>query len=478
MRILIGNAIDPAIRDRGDLRAWTQRVLWFARDDDLVVLCTDPDRPFLEYVTALTGVTRLRVLVAPPGPRGGLLLDPGRLTDVAFLRAVREVLSTDLGRVDEIFALWPSAGVSRFAAALGLAGRYPGAAFFAQGGGELANNKAAFRALAAGAAVTIAAGAVCRSAGEAVGATLALLDQAGAVMVKQAHNGAGVGNQLLLRDAQLASDHVGARHLHLLEGDRVEAVQAYWARRWDWASAGGRYPVVVEEFTRDAVSVYSEHFVTDDATRPTETGQLCYVGRRLSHQIVPLPDVADGVREQLLDGGARLAQAYQALGYRGHLSADAIVTPDGRVTFTEVNAQVSGSLHIYQEIAHGIVAVTANPQRSVVEYHVPPTWAVADFATFLRAVDELGCAYDPVARTGVIVSMPVTALEPGRAQFVFCLAYASDTDRQAMWERLDGRFATTGRQYRADEHVGVPQRSHRPNQRPLAADRTTEGILR
>jgi hypothetical protein len=461
VRILVGNHIDPAIRDRGDLRAWTQRVVWFAREGDVVVLSDEPDPRFLAYATSLTGVNpeSLRILVPPAGHHGGRLLDPEGLTSAEFLRTVRGVLGKiGLGQVDEVFALWPSAQVSRFAAALGAEDRFPGAEFFAQSGGEVANNKGTFRALAAAAGVEIPAGAVCRSRSEAIAATADLLASSGAVVVKQAHNGAGTGNQLVLRDAFLASDHVGARHLHQLAGGDPETIEKYWTQRWDWASAQNRFPVVVEEFTPHTVSVYSEHYAADDGTRPTEMGTLHYVGRRLSHQIVPLREVDQNIRKQLLDGGTRLAETYRTLGYRGHLSADAIVTTGGRVVFTEVNAQVSGSLHIYQVIAHHIVGVTAAPERSVVEYHVPPTWTVADFDTFLAAVDELDCAYNPDTRTGVIVSMPVIPLEVGRAQFVFCIAYGTDANHQAMFDRLDSRFATVpAGTYTASDHIGVPR---------------------
>ncbi|WP_127361667.1 preATP grasp domain-containing protein [Actinacidiphila soli] len=461
-RILIGNHIDPAIRDRGDLRAWTQRVLWFARDGDLVVLSDPPDPAFLKYVTSLTGVDPdgLSILVPPPGRHGGRLLDPESLTSPEFVATVAATLrASGPDRVEEVFALWPSASVSRLAEALGLADRLPGAAFFAQGGGELGNNKANFRALAAGAGVPTPAGAVCRSTDEAIDATGLLLAATGAVMVKQAHNGAGVGNQLLLRDPSLASDHVGARHLHHLTGDGAGAIEAYWKERWDWATVGGRYPVVLEEFAPDAVSVYSEHYAADAGTWPTEMGTLLYVGRRLSHQIVPLRGMHEAIRAQLLEGGTRLAEAYRALGYRGHLSADALVLPDERVLFTEVNAQVSGSLHIYQVIAHRIVDTAAAPQRSVVEYHVPPTWAVPDAETFFGALEELGCGYDRATRTGVIVSMPIVAAKGGQAQFLFCLAYTTDADRQAVWQQLDQRFASVPADaYRPSDRVGVQAR--------------------
>jgi biotin carboxylase len=462
VRILIGNHIDPAIRDRGDLRAWTQRIVWFARDGDVVVLSDEPDRRFLAYATSYTGVdpASLRFLVPPAGRHDGRLLDPESLNSAEFLRVARAELGVaGVDQVEEVFALWPSAHVSRFAAALGVEDRFPGADFFAQGGGELGNNKATFRALAAGADVPIPAGAVCRSPSEAVAATADLLSRTGGVVVKQAHNGAGVGNQLVLRNALLAAGHIGARHLHQLD-EAPEAIETYWAQRWDWATAQGRFPVVVEEFTPHTASVYSEHYADNGGTRPTEMGTLHYVGRRLSYQIAPLRGVGENVREQLLNGGTRLAETYRAFGYRGHLSADAVVTEDGRVVFTEVNAQVSGSLHIYQVIAHQVVDVKAVPERSVVEYHVPPTWAVPDFDTFLAAVHELGCAYDWKTRTGVIVSMPAIPLEVNRAQFVFCIAYATDADRQAMFERLDARFAVVpASSFGASDHIGVPRPS-------------------
>ncbi|MFF4755540.1 preATP grasp domain-containing protein [Streptomyces sp. NPDC002514] len=461
MRILIGNHIDPSIRARGDMRAWTQRLFWFARPGDLLVLCCEPDSAFVDHALAHTGVRRedLTVLAVPAGAWGAKLFDPSCLTAPAFLDQVRAALGpTGADAVEEVFALWPSAAVARFATAAGVADRFPGGAFFAQGGGEIGNSKANFRAVAAAAGVPILPGRVCRSTAEAIEATGALLEEsaAGAVVVKQTHNGAGVGNQLLVLDLQMAVDHVGARHLHHL-APSADGIAAYWAERWAWASGEGRWPVVIEEFAPGADAVYSEHYASDDGTRATETGRLLYVGRRLSHQVVPLDGVTAPVRAALLDGGTRLAEAYRAFGYRGHLSADALVLPDASVVFTEVNAQVSGSLHIYQSIAHGIVDVTAEPARQVVEYHVPPTWAVPSFAAFLTALDELGLAYDPATRTGVIVSMPAIPLAAGEpVQFVFCLAYDPSQGHADAFDQLDARFATVpAGTYDASQHIGT-----------------------
>lgn len=78
MRILIGNHIDPSIRARGDMRAWTQRLFWFARPGDLLILCCEPDTAFVDYALAHTAVKHeeLTVLTAPAGAWGDRLFDP------------------------------------------------------------------------------------------------------------------------------------------------------------------------------------------------------------------------------------------------------------------------------------------------------------------------------------------------------------------------------------------------------------------
>ncbi|PWJ05060.1 hypothetical protein DKG34_24970 [Streptomyces sp. NWU49] len=455
MRIIIANHIDPAIRDRKDLRAWTQRALWGAHDGDLLVLCAPPDPGFLKYATALTGTdpNRLQVVVPPPGRFGGRLLDPQMLTHPETLEQVRAHLA-DLGgdeAVEEIWALWPSASVARFAIELGLTEKLPGAGFLAQGGGELVNNKAVFRMLAAAAGVPVAHGTVVRDPAEATATTLSLLQNAGAVVVKQAHNGAGVGNELLVADPGLATGHAGARHLHHLNhtnpSDVSEEVAAYWRERWAWASTQGRFPVVLEEFVPDARTVYCEQHLTDTGTQPTEQGELAYTSRRLSHESVPLRDLPPAVEKQLLEGSASLARTYQAVGYRGRISTDAIVRPDGQVLYTEVNAQISGSWHIYEVFAHRIVRATQAPHRTVTESHVPPHWMVPDGAAFHRALADLGLGYNRATRTGVIVSMPIIdhPTGAGGAQFTFSTVHDSPAGHAVIWHALEDRFTTTPR---------------------------------
>lgn len=432
MRVLIGNHIDVAIRQRKDMRSWTQRILWFAKAGDLVVLPDYPDETFMRYVTGLTGVdpASLRVHVPPPGEFGHHLMDPGRLADEEFVRQVE----TDLDEVSQVFALWPSAQVSRFAEALDLGKWFAGSDFFAQGGGEIANNKASFRALAAAAGVPTARGEVVRNVDEAIAAMGRLLRTTDAVVVKQAHNGAGSGNQAVLR-GDVETAHAGTKHLHRL-APGPDGIREYWLERWNWASADGRFPVVVEEFRQRARTVYAEFDIGDDGIQHTETGTLLYVNRWLSHQVVPLRGLPDDVHARLVDGGRRLAEIYRALGYRGYFGPDAVLDENGEVVFTEVNAQVSGSAHLWGVIGHHVVDMRRDPQRSVVEYHWPKKWRVTGFVEFLAAIEELGCGYEPKSRTGVIVSTPFDELRG----LVVSVAYDTDQLRDSIHRKLAERF--------------------------------------
>lgn len=79
------------------------------------------------------------------------------------------------------------------------------------------------------------------------------------------------------------------------------------------------------------------------------------------------------------------------------------------------------------------------------------------FTAFLASLDELGLAYDPATRTGVIVSMPAIPLGPGEpVQFVFCLAYDPAEGSTDAFGRLDARFASVpAGTYDASQHIGA-----------------------
>src|SRR5689334_3759398 len=73
----------------------SQRMLWFARDGDVLVAPVAPKPDYVEYVTALTGVraSSLRIVVPPPGHAGERILTADRLADEGFLEELRRALA-------------------------------------------------------------------------------------------------------------------------------------------------------------------------------------------------------------------------------------------------------------------------------------------------------------------------------------------------------------------------------------------------
>ncbi|MGD9528528.1 peptide ligase PGM1-related protein [Pseudonocardia sp.] len=427
MRLLIANDIDETLFLRPDPRAWAERVFWFAREGDVVVVSDEPDPAFVRHVGAVTGVDtdRVRVHVCPPGVHGTRRIDPDALVTPEFVAAV----AADLADVDEVVTLFPSAEIDGFVTLLGVRDRVAGVEFLAQGGSELANSKATFRAVATAAGVPIAPGAVCRSPGEGIRALRALRAAGHDVMVKMAHRGAGAGNEMVLRAGADAPAHVGGHHVCVLEpGEET----AYVEERWKWASADGRYPVVVEALLDVDASVYAEFVVTDDGVAFSGDGTLAFADRRLVADVTPASTLPARQRRALADGGRALAQAYRALGYRGHLAADAVLTRAGTIAYTEVNARTTTSTHLFELRARV-------PEATLWQRFTPQTWAPVRAAAFLQAVADAGIAFDPATGRGVLMTMPAAHVPQGG--FLYVVAGTRPGDEARFQRVLDDLFA-------------------------------------
>ena len=433
MRIFIANHVDPSLLLQADQRAFVQRVFWFVQDHDLVVLPAPLDEDFLIYVTNLMGVDArtIKVHITAAGRFERRLFDPDTLTEERLLSSV----AADAVGVTEIFPLWPSAQVAEFAARIGLSHAFPGAPFFGQQGDELANNKGSFRAFAAAAGIPINEGAVCRTKEHAESVLRRLLDK-GAAMVKQAHNHAGNGNELVILGDDAAS-HAGFNGIKRLQ--TPADARRYFDERWEWASVHNRYPVVIERFQPASRAIYAEFRATNSGVSLSATGSLGYTNGKLVEETIPLRDVSVDVLARLVHHGSRLAHIYQSFGYRGCLSADAVVDGDGNLVFTEMNARVGASLHLYERVGYQIVDVWRRPERSVVQYVTGKHWKIPSLTAFIDTSKELGLAYDSKTRKGVIVTMPMAG-EAGRGGFLFCIAYENENEARSAYQRLEERF--------------------------------------
>lgn len=348
------------------LRVQAHRTVWFAGPGDVLVLPTPVDEVFLDYATSLRGFGADEIDVLA-GDGDGL---------VAGTRAAVARRGTELA--------WPyyhDRLTDEFLRKLGLT--TPG--FAGQGGAELLNSKVLFRALAAGIGAPIAEGRCPSTAGEAATWAWELVASGRCVILKEDFHVGGLGNQILSPAAGVSA--LGAASAEVCT-DR-EAVARAVNRRF--AEAGGR--LVVEHYVPDSASVYAGFFVSDDGVSRYGEGEM-----RMMPVINGLVTPGPSVPPEFLGHAEEVAGATREMGYRGQLSVDGVVTPDGDVFLTEFNARSGGATHNHC-ILRGLVG---RPDRVLLDRRrcdLPP------LEQLLAALEDAGIGYDSVTSTGVVITV-------------------------------------------------------------------------
>lgn len=433
MRILIGNHIEDSLLTQVDMRMFIHRIFWFAEDNDLIILPCEPELEFIRYVTNLLKIefNSLQIVTTPLGRFDGKLFDPFTLLNKEFQEIVKELCQD----VTEILPLWPSSHVARFAKELNLAHALPGSNFFLQSGEILANSKANFRTFASALGCNIAQGGVCRTHLEAENLMLELLQIYPAVVVKQEHNGAGAGNQIVYMSQQLDSDSVGMKFKYDLLQDPL-GVKGYLGKRWEWATDNGRFPVVIESYIPHGRTVYAEFYAADEGLYHLACGSLIYENGKLVQEIAPLRWLPLEAYNKLMCGGQCLAEFYRQLGYRGYLSADALYDRGGKIWFTEMNARIGGSPHIYRGIGERLVDVYKFPNRIITQYNFNPEWKLENTLAVLEVFKESGLAYQTQTRRGLILSTPPIGSKDSKP-FMLCFAHREDENPQQLYNQIN-----------------------------------------
>ncbi|CAN3985798.1 peptide ligase PGM1-related protein [Kitasatospora purpeofusca] len=406
-----------------------QRILWWAKDGDVLVVPWVPDPEYLAYVTGLTGVraASLTFVVPPPGAQGDRMITGDRLADPAFRAELGRVLA---GRtVTEVLPITPNGAVAGLAAALGLAHAMSGQAFAAQGGNALVNSKAGFRAVAAGVGVPIPPGRVVASPAEVEDAVEQLLGQGHSVIVKVEFQAGGFGNEILARDERV--DPAGAERVVVL-ADRA-AVAVYVAERWTWLTAGRGQRVVVEQYFADSAPLYAEFAIDDAGVVLVGCGEMVMRPMVVGEITPPVTPDAE-VRAELVAQGARLCEALRAIGYRGRVSADAVLTPRGEIRFHETNGRLTGSSHLHDAFFGRLLREEHRGSRFILEL---AGLKVPSFAEAVTGIAAAGLAFSPETGTGVLYSCDFT---PADGSVMYCVVAESPEAARAQEAELLALF--------------------------------------
>lgn len=257
----------------------------------------------------------------------------------------------------------------------------------------------------------------------------------GPVMVKHDFLSGGRGNEILTTGETFRP--IGARRVITVAGR--EDVRSYLRERWEWLTAGGRGRPVAERYVRDSSAFFSEFLLTDEGVELTGDGELLSAPYAVG-QIMPSQGLEPEVLDGIVGGGRRLAEALHAIGYRGVLGPDAIVTPDREVLFTEYNGRVTGSTHIYGRIGGIVVGEGFGKDRIILERVWPEGWATTSFAAALAAVEGAGLRYDPATRTGVVL----TNAFDGNNGVMYCIVAEDLASAWACDRALKPVFAIAG----------------------------------
>jgi len=378
-----------------------QRLLWFAEDDDVLLLPVEPEAAFVDYVFGLTGVDSSTVKVVVPSSGDGAppSLSGRRLRDPDLLGRLEKAL--DRRRITSVQALWTDRRVVDLASALGAVDALAGHRFFAEGGDTLANSKAVFRAVAAGVGLAIPEGAVCLTLKRAVDIAERLLTD-GPIIVKHEFGSGGAGNDIVTTSAGLRP--IGAARMAVLASSQL--VGSYLGERWDGLTDGGRHALVVERYFPESMAVFAEFTIGGDGVRLGGQGQLMSLPHEVMSEIIPAVNIDPLLVGRVIEGGAKLCEGLRAIGYRGVLSADAIVTPHGEVYFTEYNGRYTGSTHTYAVIGEKLVGPNYADDCVIVERLETKAWSTSSFSDAVTALTASGLAYDPATRRGVIYVHP------------------------------------------------------------------------
>lgn len=374
-----------------------QRMAWCLQEGDVLVLPMPIHEEFLCYVTDALGIDRdsVRVLVPPLGRLGEGVLSQDRLTDEEFLAALRDAVQTQ--GVDRILPFHFDSSVAELTRTLGLDKETPGFGFLDQSGGRLLNSKATFRALAGGTGAPVPPGGVFSSLQEAEAFLWErLLSQGQPAILKQDFHVAGFGNEIVSPVPGI--DPLGAQRT-VLAATRADLV-AYLTERWPWLTDGGRNQVVIEQYVPQSAPIYAEVRIEEHGVEFTGHGEM-RMKPVLNGLIVPAPSAELPAFPGFLEAVQRLCRPIHALGYRGIVSIDAIVTPDRNILINEFNCRTGGSTHIHR-IGERVVGGDYFEERILVELRrctFPP------FATIVQALSDRGLAYDPTSRTGVLITV-------------------------------------------------------------------------
>jgi hypothetical protein len=408
---------------------WAQQILWSASPGDIVILPTKPSRAFLHYVADLLEFKpeSLTLSTSPLGANDARHNSPSASYS-EFLEDMRiRIKETGANQGCPTYFDLATADLLQ---ALGIHETTPGFSFCSQGGTALLNSKVNFRAIALGTGLPVPEGSVADTPERLASDVWRQLNAERQAMVKQEFNTGGFGNVLL--SSRKTGNSLGAARKAVLSTH--EQVVNYISDHWMQLSNGGRSRVITERYMENSSPVYAEFAIEEGGVRLLHCGEM-RLNPVYSGVEVPIRPRHGKHIPEFLKGSTKIAELAFVLGYRGHISVDAIISADSHLLFNEVNARSGGATHIHH-IGERILG-TDYMNRCLL---VGNSLAEASFSDLSLHMYNYGLSYDRRRRAGIILTSDVTQW----GAFEYCVT----ADSSEVCRDIESRFLGTLRSLR------------------------------
>ncbi|GAA4539557.1 preATP grasp domain-containing protein [Amycolatopsis samaneae] len=378
------------------------RLLWAARPGDIVVVPQPLNPELHRYVFELLNIApdSVQVVVPPPGRFGTDVLSADRLLGSDFREQLKEhVKAANTGQVTPFYF---DSTIAELAGELGIGASTRGFSFVDQNGASLLNSKSVFRAIAAGIGAPLADGSVVTDKNEATARIWSFLDTGRCVIVKQDFHVGGFGNEILGTGPDIQA--IGASRV--VPVGSWEELREHVDRHWHHYTNNGRNKVIVEHYSPDSVPLYAEAEVTDSGTAILNSGEM-RMAPVFDGFVIPGKETTPAQRAEFLEAVTLLCEPVRAMGYRGLINIDGIVTPEGNTLLTEFNGRLGGSTHLH-EIGSRLLGPGYAGRRVIATRN---HWPAPSFGEALERLRTHDIAFDHDTGSGVVITCDHSRLE-------------------------------------------------------------------
>ncbi|MEU3463979.1 hypothetical protein ABZ721_29010 [Streptomyces sp. NPDC006733] len=421
--------------------AESARQAWLLRDGDAMITERPLTPAFMSYLGRTLGLDldSIAFLTHDEEASGSMFLDGASLLEPGLVKQLGDIVGPDWKIVPYIH----DRSVATLGRRLGLS-EQANPPFFAEGGSDIFNSKAFFRAWSRGLGAPVAPGQVTRNRAATAQAVAELLPVTGSVIVKQDFSASGYGNVLFTTDGDVPGVGVSSTHV-VPSGSTADELFELLAESFPTVDQVRDFPnglrpceAVVEVYYGNSLTFYSEVDIPEPGTEPTVLNWgLMRMEPIWNGFVIPSTELAGTAEAEMLSWSVEMAVYLQRTGYRGLLNCDSILTPDGQMLFSEVNARVGGCTHVHYAALRLLGEDYLRRYTLLTRNHLP----CGDFETLARSIDGdelLGAG--PAGGCGAVLLVDDTTVN-GTVQY---MAYGDTPQRaQAAEERLTALAAAS-----------------------------------